>query len=161
MKQMIGLCFCLLLLKAVSAQDRSQEMSKVLEAKPFIGKHVTTGGVRLELRGVYVVDGLLWFALRVENASVIDFRASPMRFMIRDRHTMRRRARQELALPAIARREPVMIHSDSSALLCYGLPPRLPHPKQELLLEYGEKNGDRRFMIRLAAKDVLRAKKLD
>ncbi|GGB20137.1 DUF4138 domain-containing protein [Puia dinghuensis] len=161
MKRMIGIGIGLLLLSVVKAQDREAEIDSVLAARPVDIRNVRVEGVRLELRGLYVLEGLLWFSLRVSNGSVIDFRANSLRFTIRDRHVLRRKARQELPLTVLLRREPLLVRSDSSVTLCYGLAPRLPAKGQDLVLEYGEHNGDRRMRLRLSAVAILKAKKLD
>ena len=84
-----------------------------------------------------------------------------MRFSIRDRRVFRRRARQDVPLPVVVRREPTLVRSDSVVLLCYGLAPRLPRKEQQLVIEYAEQNGDRRMTLRLTNKDILKAKKLE
>jgi hypothetical protein len=160
MKKTMSVCLSLLLILAVRGQDRQKELGLVAEAAASHSRHVEVSGVRLELRGVYVLDGLLWFSLRVSNGSVIDLRAAPMRFSIRDRRVLRRRARQELPLATVVRRETLSVLSDSAVWLYYGLAPRLPDKRQELVMEYGERTGPRRMSLRLRDKDILKAKKL-
>lgn len=160
MKMIMLLGLSLLILSCTRAQDRNREVATVLGAEASRVLVAAASGVRLELRGVYVLDGLLWFSLRVRNGSVLDWRGNAMRFSIRDRRVLRRRARQELPLAAVVRREGLVVSADSTVALCYGLMPRLPGKRQELVLEYGERNGDRRLSLRLRAKDILNAKKL-
>ena len=154
---MLGILAC----TAMKAQDHLEAMDHVLSAAGSRIRGTSSGAVKLQLRGIYVLDGLLWFTMRVSNGSVIDWRAGPMRFSIRDRHVLRRRARQELPLAIVARHEALTVRSDSSVVLCYALTPRLPRKGQDLVLDYGERNGDRRMMLRLKSKDILKAKKLD
>jgi hypothetical protein len=161
MKVMVVLCLALMGFCGARAQDRSREFTSVLGAAPARVNAVVASGLRLELRGVYVLDGLLWFSLRVRNGSVIDWRGLPMRFSIRDKRVLRRRARQELPLAVVARRESLWVPADSTVALCYGLVPRLPGHRQQLVLEYGERNGDRRLSLRVQAGDILKAQKLN
>jgi|GEM_PF-3246922 len=161
MKKMILMFICVATALGLWAQDREAEMATVLGAPASVSHHVRVGDARLELRGVYVLDGLLWFSLRMSNGSVIDWRGSPMRIVIRDRRVWKRRARQEQSLVTIARREVLLVRSDSVISLCYGIVPRLPGKRQDLVLEWRERNGDRRMSLRLDRKDILKSKKLD
>jgi hypothetical protein len=124
-------------------------------------KEIHAPGIRLELKGIYVADGLLWFITRVSNNSVLDWTANPMRFSIRDRKVWRRRARQDFSLPVVARRESRLVRSDSAAIFCYAVVPRLPSRGQGLVLEYGERTGDRRLILKITSKQILNAKKLE
>lgn len=155
------LCFGVAAVLGLQAQGREAEIAAVLGAPASVVRHARAGDVRLGLKGVYVLDGLLWFSLRVYNGSVIDWRGSAMRISIRDRRVWKRRARQELPLAVLARREVLVVRSDSAVALCYGVSPRLPGKGQKLVLEWGERNGDRRMWLRLRLKDILKAKKLD
>lgn len=148
------------------AQDRSAQITRVLAARatsplPSRIQSAHASGIRLELRGIYVLDGLLWFNILVSNTSVFDWHGTPMRFSIRDRHVLRRRARQELPQTPIVRRESLHVHSDSAVTLVYALSPRLPTKSQFLLLEYSDRTGDRHLVLRLTANQLLHAKKLD
>jgi len=161
MKKMVLFFAALGVAMGLWAQDREAEMATVLAAPASASHRVRVGDVRLELRGMYVLGGLLWFSLRVSNGSVIDWRGTPMRILIRDRRVWKRRARQELTLATAVRRETLLVRSDSAVALCYGLSPRLPGKGQDLVLEWRERNGDRRMILRLDRKDILHSKKLD
>jgi len=161
MKKVILMFICVAAALGLWAQDREAEVATVLGAPASVSRRVRVGDVRLELRGVYLLDGLLWFSLRASNGSVVDWRGSPMRIVIGDRRVWKRRARQELTLTTIARREVLLVRSDSAAAFCYGLAPRLPGKGQDLVLEWRERNGDRRMSLRLDRKDILKSKKLD
>lgn len=155
------LCMAGLLLFACSrAQDRVAEEAMVLAARPWMSRHVSAAGVRMELRGLYMCGGLLWVWLRAENRSAIDFRGNVVRFGIRDKHAVRREAVQEIRLVPVVSRGPSVLCADSTASFCYGLAPRVPGRKRELVIEWGERNGDRRMRLRVRGKYVLRARRL-
>jgi len=151
---------CLVLGLLLFAAARAQVADRVLHARPWCSLHAVSGGVRLELRGVYVDSSLLWFAFRASNYSAIDFRAGSMRFTIRDKRSLKRRALQELNLAVVVRREIGLLRADSSANSCYGLIPRVPGKKQELVVEWMERNGDRRMQLRVPARYFLTARRL-
>ena len=155
-----SILFCSLLLLLGSGVVNGQGIDRVLQAPACYGRSVALGGVRLDLRGIYVYSGLLWLVFDATNRSSIDFRAGSMGFAIRDRHVLRRRARQEIRLSPVMRREKSILASDSTVRFCYGLVPRTPSNKQELVIEWGERNGDRRLQLRVRGSMLLKAKKL-
>ena len=114
----------------------------------------------MELRGVDVCEGMLWLAFSATNGSAIDFRANAVRLVIRDRKALKRRALQEIALPVVFRQEPSVLRSDSTVKFCDALAPRVPGKEQELVVEWMERNGDRRVVVRVPVKRVLRARKV-
>jgi Domain of unknown function (DUF4138) len=137
-----------------------QEVQKVIGAKACFVRGVTSGGIRLVIRGIYVDEGLMWVSMRAANRSAIDFRAGAIRFVIRDKHTLRRRAVQEMSLAVVVRKEMTVLRADSVGWLCDGLVPRVPGHGQELVVEWGERNGDRRLRVYIPGRDLLRARKL-
>ena len=139
---------------------KSQPISAILQASPYHQRHTEMGGVRLELRGIYIDDGLLWLVFRGVNHSAIDFRPATMHIAIRDKHALKRRALQERPLTPVIKYEPSTVQADSTVLFCYGLIPRIPGKKQELGIEWMEKNGDRRLLLRLSASSISTARKV-
>ena len=120
----------------------------------------TAGGVRLELRRVWVSEGRIWLGFKAWNRSAIDFRADPVRFAIRSRRAFKRRALQEIRLVPVVRQEPRILRSDSTISFSDALAPRVPGKGQELVVEWVERDGDRRVRVRVKAKKLLKARKV-
>ncbi|HEV2478080.1 MAG TPA: DUF4138 domain-containing protein [Puia sp.] len=133
---------------------------QVISARPSCSRHASSGGVRLELTGVYIDSSLLWFVFRGTNGSAIDFRAGGMRFAFKERRALKRRALQELRLVPVVRLEAPVVRSDSAVRLYYGLVPRVPSTRQELVIEWVERNGDRRMQLHVPARILLTARRL-
>ncbi|HEV2483192.1 MAG TPA: DUF4138 domain-containing protein [Puia sp.] len=143
-----------------SAPGHTKEISAILQAKPCHQQHTTMGGVGLDLKGIYIDSGLLWLVFRGVNHSAIDFRPATMHITIRDKHALKRRALQERMLTPVIRYEPSVLAADSTVLFCYGLVPRIPGRKQELEIEWMERNGDRRLQLQVSAAAILTARRL-
>jgi hypothetical protein len=156
MKHLLSTGALLLILFA----GHSQPFATILQASPYHQRHTTMGGMRLDLRGIYIDSGLLWLVFRGANHSVIDFRPATLRIAIRDKHALKRRALQERPLTPVIKYEPSVVQADSTVLFCYGLIPRIPGRKQELGIEWMEKNGDRRLLLHLPATSILTARKV-
>ena len=132
----------------------------VMDARPCLSRRAGSGGIRLELTGTYIDSSLLWFVFRCANSSAINFRSGGMRFVIRDRRALKRRALQELRLVPVVRQEAALLRADSTVRLYYGVIPRVPRPRQELMIEWVERNGDRRVQLRVPARILLTAHRL-
>ena len=157
MKRLLSMSAFLVLIIFVAP---AQPVAAILQAGPCHQQHTSMGGVRLELRGIYIDSGLLWLVFRGVNHSAIDFRPATMHIAIRDRQALKRRALQERPLKPVIKYEPSVVQADSTVLFCYGLVPRIPGRKQELGIEWMERNGDRRLLLRLSAKSILTAWKV-
>jgi hypothetical protein len=161
MKKGMFLFGYMLVLITARGQDRGAAAARVLAAPLSHPVHVASGGVRVELRGVYVCEGLLWLSFRADNRSAIDFRAGAVRVAIRDRKAFKRRALQEMALAVVFRQEPSVLRSDSTVAFCDGVAPRVPGKGQEVVVEWAERDGDRRVELKVPAKRVLRAGRIE
>jgi Domain of unknown function (DUF4138) len=137
---------------------RTQGRPGALDAKPTMHRKCEAAGISLELRGIYIQAGLMWFVLRATNRTAIDFKPATMHFTIRDQRSFRRRASQELRLESVYSDSPLMLFADSSALICCAVKPRVPHKHQQLILTWGDRNGDRRLEMALKANALLHAK---
>lgn len=143
-----------------SATGHAKRIPAILQAKPCHQRHTSMGGVALELRGIYIDSGLLWLVFDGVNHSAIDFRPATMHIYIRDKRALKRRALQERPLTPVIRYEPSVVAADSGVLFCYGLVPRIPGRKQELTIEWMERNGDRRLKLHVSAEAILTARRL-
>jgi len=116
-------------------------------------------GVELELRGIWLLDGRLWFGLSWANHSAIAFTPGYTRWLIRDRRQVRRTAAQELPLEPLSSPPTATIEGDSTAYNWTGFVPFALAKDKELVLEVGEQGGGRVLSLRLNYKAILNIKK--
>jgi hypothetical protein len=119
-----------------------------------------SGGIRLRVDSLYVSNGVLWFGMEAKNSSAYDYRATSMRFTIRDRHPLKRKARQELALPMVAGGAPTLLPADSTVHFDCGIKPRIPGLQRELWIEWIERTGDRRVRMQVSNSKIMHVKKV-
>jgi hypothetical protein len=105
-------------------------------------------------------DGLLWLAFAASNRSAIDFRGNAVRVEMRGRKAFKRRASQELGLRVVWRGEPGVLKADSTVRFCVAMVPRVPGKEQEIFIQWVERDGDRRVVMRVRGKRVLRARRV-
>jgi hypothetical protein len=166
MKIIVLVFGCVLLVVVGFAQERGGLASQEGAAARVMGAPLShpvtawTGGVRVELRGVYMCDGLLWLAFAASNRSAIDFRGNAVRVEMRGRKAFKRRACQELGLRVVWRGEPGVLKADSTVRFCVAMVPRVPGKEQEIFIQWVERDGDRRVVMRVRGKRVLRARRV-
>jgi hypothetical protein len=148
--------------KAATAKAAMDSVAvEVLKAPPAHSIRCKEAGVTLEQRGLYICRGLLWISLVAENQSAIDFRGNEVRVFIRNQRVLRRRARQEVVLRAVYRREVGVLGARQRVALCVAVAPRVPGKGEELVVEWMERDGDRRLKVAVTGKRVLGAKRLN
>jgi Domain of unknown function (DUF4138) len=116
-------------------------------------------GIELDLQGIYLKDDLLWFGLRWQNHSPIDFEPSYIRWFIRDRKSFKRTAEQELTIEPVNASGLLTIAGDSCLNQWTGLHSFTPGKGKELVLEAGEKNGGRVIQLVIPTHALLKAKR--
>jgi hypothetical protein len=125
------------------------------------GKSVTSchnEGVELELRGIWLVDGRLWFGLSYTNHSAIAYTPGYTRWFIRDRRRMRRTAVQDIPLEPVSAPSTTTVAGDSSACTWTGFTPFALARDKVLVLEIGEKGGGRVLSLQVRYKEILNVK---
>lgn len=120
--------------------------------------HCRVEGMRLRLRGIWLLDGRLWFGLEWENRSVIAFSPAYTRWFIRDRRQVRRTAMQEVALEPLGGHTPAAVGGDSTVRGWVGFRPFALAADKELVLEVGEKGGARELELVIKHQQLLNAK---
>ena len=116
-------------------------------------------GVELDLRGIWLLDGQLWFGLSWENHSAIAFTPGYTRWFVRDRRQLRRTAAQELPLEPLSAPLAAKVGGDSTTYTWTGFVPFALAKDKELVLEVGEKGGGRVLSLELNYKAILNIKR--
>lgn len=117
------------------------------------------GGMRLQVRGIWLADGKLWLGLEWENHSPIVYTPAYIRWYIRDRRQVRRTAMQEVPLEPMGAGEPASVAADSVVHSWAGFYPFALARDKELVLEVAEKGGGRVLELVIKHQELLKAKK--
>ncbi len=114
--------------------------------------------VELALRGVYLKDSLLWFALEWQNHSAIDYTPGYVRWYIRDKRSFKRTAQQELTIQPVVIPPLGIVAGVARIDQWAGFRPFAPRKDKELVLEVGEKDGGRVLTLAIHPKQIVNAK---
>lgn len=116
-------------------------------------------GVRINLRSIYVRDGVLFFSFTMTNSTDIPFNVDFLRFYQRDRSQAKRTSVMEKEL------RPLYVHFSGGQVASPGKSISVVAAFEtftiadgkSFIIELFEKNGDRHLSIRLKGKHILKA----
>ncbi|WP_294819057.1 conjugative transposon protein TraN [uncultured Flavobacterium sp.] len=125
---------------ALARDDRSK--SKIYREEAY--------GISLELTGRYIHDDIIYYRVRLSNASPIGYDIGQLRFFVRDQKRSKRTASQEMEiLPAAVLPDAQKIAAHSKLTVVYALPKFTIPDKKNLIIELVEKGGGRHLQLKL------------
>jgi len=124
----------------------------------FLHRSVRSEGMRLQLRGIYLRDSLLWLSLRLRNRTRIGFTPASVRVFVVDRKQIKRTASQEVFLAPIYESRLSSVAGDSTAALVLGMEPFTLARGKKMVIEVADRSGGRELRLVLKGKMVLRAR---
>lgn len=132
-----------------------------LSEKNIHGVKSKKHGIKIKLTGLYIRDGVMYFQIKVNNTSDINYDIARFRFSILDQKIARRTASQEIEL------SPLYIYGDTSTIshqgsheFVYAFPKFTIPDKKYLLIQLTEENGGRHLKLRVHNKTIMKAKRV-
>jgi conjugative transposon TraN protein len=118
--------------------------------------------IRLMLYGIYIKDDIIFYHVRLENNSNIDYDIELFRFFVRDKQKVKRTASQEICIAPISTfGEATRIKAQSSTDLVYALEKFTIPDAKRLMIEMFEKNGGRNLSLSIKNKTIVNAKLIE
>ncbi|WP_460979597.1 conjugative transposon protein TraN [Spirosoma knui] len=118
--------------------------------------------LKAQLRGLYVMDNVLYYRLVISNRSNLNYDIDYVRYFVVDSKTVKLTARQEIEL------HPIYVHNEAITTVrghqrierVYAFQRfTIPNGKQ-LLIQIGEQNGGRSLSFTVENRDIMKAKQL-
>jgi len=133
---------------------------RVLSMAPLLGSlQKKAGGVKMQVRGIYVREGTLFYQLHFINTTPIDYDVDALRFYIRDKRGEKRTAQQELVLTPLSLALPVEKIAGHSSLTTAVALPKFTVPDAKYFgIELLERSGGRHLLLKVANKHLFKAK---
>ena len=128
--------------------------------RSFWHRRADIDGLRLQLKGTYLRDSLLWLTLELQNRTAMDCAPGDLRIYTEDRKKIKRTATQEVdvspvyaegiaALPGFGRQETAV-----------ALHPFLVGRGRRLVIVLADEAGDRQVVLRVKRNVLMRARKM-
>jgi len=134
---------------------------RVARKKHFLSKKDSDFDITLELGGIYVVDGLMYFQLQLKNDSHIGYDIGQLRFFIRDKRKAKRTASQELELePLFIQGNVTSIDGESTQQVVVVLEKFTIPDKKYLAIQMMEAGGGRHLELREGNRTLIKSRLL-
>ena len=115
--------------------------------------------VRLQLKGLYTREEVIFCQLEIRNHSPIGYATDRLRFYIRDKQQARRTAAQEILLTPLSQYgEAATIPAYSRQVLVFALPKFTIPDQKYLVIQLLEKNGGRHIALKVPHRTLLKAR---
>lgn len=141
----------------LNAKAISDARQAVLNAAPYLGKRSETERVDLELTGIYLTAGKLFFVLRFTNVSMVPFTASYIRFYVKDQHLAKRTAFQEQELTPVMEDSLPSVKGGEERIAIVAFDAFSIPEKKLLQIEAGDADGGRVVQLSINSKILLKA----
>lgn len=135
-----------------------EEANLVLGKKPFLRIGKNAQQLRLILCGVYLFNDVMWFKLRLNNSSQIDFQPEYVQFFLRYKKKSKRTAVQETEICPVYTNSNQVVQGKNWVEWSIAFNPFTVPPNQCLIIQAG--NGGRALELKVKSKFVLNARQL-
>ncbi|TDQ73802.1 conjugative transposon protein TraN [Sphingobacterium yanglingense] len=129
--------------------------------KAFLKKLSKAYGVSIQIQGIYIYNGIMYFKVQLSNNTQIPYNVEQFRFYIKDKKLTKRTASQELEI------SPINIHghyeaipANSNIIVIVAMEKFTIPDKKIFHIEMLEKNGGRNLHIKIKNKDLIKCRQL-
>lgn len=147
----------------INEAEIQADVENVLKANKNIrGLKDKRYGIKVQLNGLYINDEVMYYRIKIQNQSNINYDIERLRFFILDQQKSKRTASQELEV------QPLYIHGDTSVVasqsehvFVYAVPKFTIPDKKYLTIQLMEKNGGRNLKLIIHNKTIVKAKPIE
>ncbi len=134
----------------------------VLQNKEYTSSYGKgNSGIVLNLRGLFIKGGILYFQFKVSNWTNIGYDIDQFRFFIRDQRQTNRTASQEIEiLPIYVNKVLEHVQGKSYDIIVFALPKFTIPDQKYLAVQMMEKDGGRHVAMKVSSRQILRARPL-
>jgi conjugative transposon TraN protein len=126
----------------------------------FLHKNVWEQKVKLSLNNMFVKNDLIWLELGITNKSPLAYTPFYVRFFIHDTKTTKRTAVQENELIPLNKNAFNKIDQHASQAIVFAFTPFTIGAAKELVIQVGERDGDRLLTLPISHRISLKIKPL-
>lgn len=118
--------------------------------------------IGLQLEGIYIKNGNLYFQLQLKNTSNLPYPVEMLRFVIRDKRLSKRESTQEIELKPLHKYGNTnSINANASSICVFVFSPFTIANSKNLLITMSEKNGGRTLSLKIKDKQILSARNIN
>jgi conjugative transposon TraN protein len=138
-----------------------EDVKNVVEANKNIKVKDKKFGIKTQLDGLYINNGVMYYRLNLQNRSNINYNIEQLRFFIRDQKRSKRTAIQELeVVPLYIHGNTSVIKGHSEHVFVFAVSKFTIPDKKYLAIQLMEKNGGRNLQLKISNRKIVQAKPL-
>lgn len=130
------------------------------QIKEVRGGHEKKYGMDFSMTGLFIHDNIMYYRLKIENLSDINYTIDQLRLFIRDKRKVKRTASQEIEV------KPIYIYNNTNTIrggmehsFVIAVPKFTIPDKKYFVVQLSEKNGGRQLEIDISNKKLIRLMK--
>jgi len=145
--------------QAVDEKELEQESNRILsDARLIHLKNISEYGIVLSLFGIYVDKNVMFYRLRLQNRTNIDYDVESLRFYVVDQRKAKRTASQEITMQPLHVSSPVSaITAQSEINTVFTLEKFTIPDAKRLIIEILEKHGGRHLKLSIKNRTIVSA----
>ena len=129
-----------------------------IEKKKVHGIKDKKYGMRFRLDGLFIRDNVMYYRIKMENRSNINYDIDQLRFFVRDRKKAKRTATQEIEIkPLYVQNNIPMVRGQSQHIFVVALPKFTIPDQKYFAVQLMEKNGGRHLELDVHNKALVRS----
>ena len=141
-----------------SASIATYANSILINPKTLHGPRSKKWNIHLRLTGIYIKEDVIYYQLKMENQSPIDYGVDFIRFYLKDRKKGKRTSLQENELkPLYLAGNSSRIVADDASVIVVALEKFTLPDSKYLAIEINEQNGGRHLNMKVGNRDIMRA----
>jgi len=151
----------------VPREDTNEEEIKKYSEIVYQNREYSPGsgrensGIVLNLKSIFIKDGVLYFQFKVANWSNLRYDIDQFRFFVRDQKKAKRTSSQEIEiLPLYVNKELTQVGGKSVDMYVFSLPKFTIPDQKYLAVQLMEKNGGRHVELKVSNRQLLQARPL-
>lgn len=130
----------------------------IIQSQPsFLHRKSKEEEMKAILKGIYLMDDLLWFRFTIKNHSEISYKPVFFRFSIRDKKTGNRTAMQESSLN-LSWSNLKTVPGNQKEEFVFGIPAFTISGDKKLVFQMEEKKGERTILLEIPSKIILKSR---
>ena len=117
-------------------------------------------GLRLQLKGVYMLDSLLWLAIDLQDRTAIGFTPGSLRIYIEDKKKVKRTATQDVDADPVWSEPLGKVGGFDRQATAVSFRPFVVGRGKRLVIAVGDETGNRQVVLKVKGKVLLKARRL-
>ena len=126
----------------------------------FLHRTAASDGLRVTLKGIYLLDSLCWLTVELRDRTVLGCPACSMRIYTEDRKKIKRTATQEVEITPVYTEGMGKVSGKGCQVMAVAIRPMMVGSGKWLVIGVSDEDGNRRVVLKVKGKVLRRARRI-